>query len=1391
MARIHGSVPNLLNGVTQQPQAIRLGSQGTIQENWTSSPVDGLTRRPPATYISKITDESYTDAFVHIINRDSSEKYAAIVSTSGVRVFDLITGDEKTVNYPATEVDHIDGSTENVNPKDYLNVASPAENFKAVTVADYTFLVNTVQPTQLLSDLEPTPTPQAVIEVRQANYATNHEVYVNQSLVGSYTTPKSTDVNAETEAQTDSIASNLIADIASSLGAGYVTEQMGSTIHLKRTDGSDFSIYTVDSFGDQALSAAKGTVQQFVDLPAVAKAGMTVKVQGDPGTDAGSYWVKYVVDPSGVEHKGYWEEVAAPNTQIRIDKRTMPHALIRTADGTFDFRAISWADREAGGNKQNPHPTFIGNTIKDVFFHENRLGFLSDENVVMSRSGGFFNFYKATAEQMLATDPIDVAASHKQVSRLNHAVVFAENLLLFSSQTQFVLGTGNQLLSPQNVSMNAATNYESSSVASPVSIGNVVFFPSERGDYAALMEYYIEGNGEVRNVNDVTEQSPRYVPGEIRELTASSHQKVVCLRSARDKQGFYVYQYTYVGNEKKQSAWSRWSFGKDTEVVSMRFLQDELIVILRRPDGMHLTRMLLNEDKDSLGARYVTHLDMRQTEASLSMSYGSSRDETTITLPYEISPNEPLPMAVTREDLSESTTGAGGEELSLTSASNNKVTIAGDVTGKKFWLGTPFTSLYRPAEIEVRSRSSNERYGRLQLHNVYLELAKTGKLYVDVGGESEYTTYFETTGSYQNTAENSIAVFSNPSALGIDDSVVGSTFDSDEFYEGGHVDFSILDVQEGDEWNSANGGWGGFTREDNPTQYKAVLYDVYSIDYLITETDVKEDGSFYESWRKSAYDQLYVGDEAFRDIYGVDEYADWVENYAGPEYYGWYGDPTYPYEKYEPNQLFKANLYNGSQMWTKENLQVALVRKSDGVEVARDRDHKTPFAVSFDVPKTDPHYETINGRAWLYDQAVLCIAFINAGATGRVEKIVRGMVEVQADNGEMPFSVHAPSMYVIDPYFRTGSVAWVGKALAWFVKKMPSSSEVPKAKDALRLLCDGLIDEYWVEDPSRYQNHTFTGGRGKYARDYSWFDPDYRENWSACEHQVDCYWLYKYAYEIFGDPTYLDIRDKITEKYRTDEPWGWWSPSKQRCVQGLRPDFVDYGNTLDINSWSAPMLADIGETSKAEKCMAQLPKFKFFDRGTSGYTAYPPSRNRFYGGIWPEGSFGVCLAKTKFGRKKEAQEDFRRILQLNTEGTVTGGLPYITIKSDWYEMETWPAVIGWAWSLLAAKPEGFWGVPNPDWPDEIFSSVDIKDFDTYVAVSEGLLYERSIINGLYDYRYKFTAEGGVYQDKRFKVPVYRENNHAVIDISAEGWEPASVIRIDWDGRLTRKSYRRV
>ena len=129
MGLISSAIPNLVQGVSQQSPALRLSSQAELMENAFPSLVEGLQKRPPLENVAVMNTSETIGSFSHLINRDTAERYFLFINASNaISIYDL-DGVAKTVTYP-------DGTS-------YLNSTIPATDFRAVTVADYTFIVNT------------------------------------------------------------------------------------------------------------------------------------------------------------------------------------------------------------------------------------------------------------------------------------------------------------------------------------------------------------------------------------------------------------------------------------------------------------------------------------------------------------------------------------------------------------------------------------------------------------------------------------------------------------------------------------------------------------------------------------------------------------------------------------------------------------------------------------------------------------------------------------------------------------------------------------------------------------------------------------------------------------------------------------------------------------------------------------------------------------------------------------------------------------------------------------------------------------------------------------------------------------------------------------------------
>jgi hypothetical protein len=445
-----------------------------------------------------------------------------------------------------------------------------------------------------------------------------------------------------------------------------------SVIWLYRVDGDDFAAEVKDSNAGNNLVLVTNEIDRFDRLPSVAPNDFLVKVAGDVGEQRDDYYIRFQTDDNvGEFGPGSWEESTAPGIPYQFDESTMPHVLERLEgiiDNTevtqvyFRFRpatsaedGVGWRTRLVGDELTNKEPSFVGSYIEDVFFHRNRLGFVSRTNVILSRAGDFFDFWRFTALSLNDDDRIDVDSARQSVSVIHHAVSYAEELLLFADKTQLVL-RGSDTLTPKTASIVAATEYAFDPAAEPVNAENVLFFANARGSYSDVHEYFIDIQSSVKTADNLCEHIPKYIPGRIIRLSSSpaAKQLVALADGARNK--LFAYQWARNGNQKVLSSWSEWQFGDDpdtTVILAAEYVEEALYLVIRRECGLYLERMDVTAIVDD-DAEYLTHLDRRLVlDANVNQlankKYDPLTDTTTLHLPYKPTTT---PMVVTKSDSS-------------------------------------------------------------------------------------------------------------------------------------------------------------------------------------------------------------------------------------------------------------------------------------------------------------------------------------------------------------------------------------------------------------------------------------------------------------------------------------------------------------------------------------------------------------------------------------------------------------------------------------------------------------------------------------------------------------------------------------------------------------------
>jgi len=834
------AIPNLVNGVSQQPASLRLASQSLRETNRFPSVVDGNKRRPPTEYVAKLQAGALGSAHIHTINKDIDNRFISVFGTNGVLTVNDIDGTAKPVtfaDYTRTLLDDKEeaataagvpiyipsaestitlttsgitsatviwesatdiGFTTNVTTlrtdttatdatvawtpgsdngkyvrarisaytsgtisatltwKDikYLQTSTPDTDFRTITVADFTFIVNKENTCKLLEDLSPANDSEALVSVKQASYQTDYEIYIDTVLAANYTT------GASGALSTTVVSASLETDLNANL-TGYTITRQGSSIRIVKDDGTDFDVKVIDSKGGDHLNLAKGTVQEFEDLPAVAPNGFKVKVLGDAGDGADDYYVKFVANNAGATFdEGQWEETVAGAITYRLDPMTMPHALVQLPGDTFEFRALTWGERTAGDADSNKDPSFVTQKINDVFLFKSRLGFLADDNVIMSEVSEFFSFFRQTVVSTLDSDRIDISASHHKVSILRHAVPFDKTLLLFSDQTQFRLEGGDTLTS-SNASIDPTTEYEASLRTSPLEMGSSVYFAANRGQFSTVREYLVQGDSSVDDAAEVTGHVPSYVAPNVTKLAGSPNNNLLAvLTDAADE--LCMYRFYYVGQQKLQSAWVKWSFN-DIVILNADFIESTLYLVMQYSDGVYLEKVNVEDGRKDetigdpiTGFRMLYHLDRRITEAACSsVSYSAVTNKTTFTLPWDVDVNKTYTV-VTRED---GANPAGVIAQGITPAAPNTITVTDDWSSKLVYIGQNFTSSYVFSPMYVREPNAGGgetviQEGRLLLNHITLSYASTAFFDVvvspDHGDASTYTHTGRITGEATN-----------------------------------------------------------------------------------------------------------------------------------------------------------------------------------------------------------------------------------------------------------------------------------------------------------------------------------------------------------------------------------------------------------------------------------------------------------------------------------------------------------------------------------------------------------------------------------------------------------------------------------------------------------------
>lgn len=321
MAAISQRIIGLIGGVSQQPDSLMLPGQFRECDNYYPDPTFGLLKRPGAKFVRRLDNTEATGDWFFVSKGDDDKLLIQISNSGDVVVWDAQSGIQQTVNA-------LSGTAQT-----YASHTRRSD-IEVLQINDYVFVLNRSVKVADENSTTASQNPFGYVTLSTVAYDTSYTVRIDGTDF-TYSTP--TTAGSNLNAQT--IISGLVSAINGN--PAYVATGVANYIHVRRANNADFSLEARGSLSGAGIKAFKGTVDSIQDLPSEFLNNTIIKVAGSSETNGDDYYVKFVTSNGGNQGAGIWEETVGPDVELGVDATTMPHAIIKEADGTYTFRELS------------------------------------------------------------------------------------------------------------------------------------------------------------------------------------------------------------------------------------------------------------------------------------------------------------------------------------------------------------------------------------------------------------------------------------------------------------------------------------------------------------------------------------------------------------------------------------------------------------------------------------------------------------------------------------------------------------------------------------------------------------------------------------------------------------------------------------------------------------------------------------------------------------------------------------------------------------------------------------------------------------------------------------------------------------------------------------------
>lgn len=669
MAGIEGSYKSPLQGVSQQVPRERLEGQVTAQDNMLSDVVTNLRRRPGAEY-------QYHLMSSHGATADNILGWYTDIG--GQQVHILVNCNSGIVRLLDTEYNDL-GTLET----DGYLIAANRESIRATTVGQEFFILNTEQVPTKVNGTAGAPL-MGYFTVRSAAFSKAYTVTIKNNTKQAeytYTTPGGTTAGDAAKAAPEYIITQLAAAINNDATNNLTAVASGASCLVTSAAGA-LSITTNAGALFIATSGANH-VRSESDLPPNLPPEADGLIIGTGQSHIPVYY-KYIAATVA------WLETGIAGSPTELGN--MPCSIRKTGAG-WEISTAKYEGRYAGDDETNPDPEFVTSGISGMGAYQGRLVLLSGPMVSLSASNKPRRFYRSTVASLVDDDPIHVGASANSSAAYAHCIPFHKDLLLFSSQYQALIPSGNVALTPRTATVVLTSSYDADMTSTPIALGRTVMYPAPRSkDFYGVMEMVPSTYTDSQYVSqDATQHIPKYMGGRCRFSVSSSVANMALFASTLDKRTLVVHEYSWDGDDKVQQAWHKWTFGFD---IATAYFAGDAVVLVFVQNGVIVACTI-----DPRAGFLVANAERRPF---LDIHMPAVIVDHVVTVPAWV--HTFAPTAGTDLRINLSTGDLAGEPVGFTSDGLNLRTVRSYPSGA-VTLGFPYRSAYSPTPPMIKDEN--------------------------------------------------------------------------------------------------------------------------------------------------------------------------------------------------------------------------------------------------------------------------------------------------------------------------------------------------------------------------------------------------------------------------------------------------------------------------------------------------------------------------------------------------------------------------------------------------------------------------------------------------------------------------------------------------------------